>query len=441
MGAHSRRPATVDQMVYIPEMAIGLLEPASIGYPGGGRMLRTSDPGIYRRGRRFVVVWRHNGRQVKKAYATLEAARAARARHQAGETRPQDRSSQSFGSYALTWLDEYEGATSRGISPSTRRDYAYSVRTYAVPFLGSIRLCDLRARDLRDLIRHLERRGLRPSTIRKHMAPISAMLKRALEDHLIDRNPAEHVRVPEQRRDLPSEPRYPRALNRDEIRALLDAVAPEWRLLLELLLHTGLRISEAIALTWGDTESGPRPCIHVRRQFYEGSVRPPKTVNGVRTIPLSPRMSARLADRRCKAVDPSDQGLVFPSSTGGYLEPRNMRNRVLRPAFREAGLSPGGFHLLRHTFASMCFAPVERGGGGKTIAEVSAALGHADPVYSLRTYIHLVDRDIGKVDFFDPYTTPNLQLWEPGEAGSSGPGDTAVRGPLSASSSGPDTSH
>lgn len=413
-------------------MTVGLLEPPTGGFPGGGRMLRTSDPGIYRRGRRFVVVWRHNGRQVKKSFATLEAARAARARHRAGDTRPKDHSSQSFRSYALTWLDEYEGTTSRGISPTTRRDYAFSIRTYAVPFLGSIRLCDLRARDLRDLIRHLERRGLRPSTIRKHMAPISAMLKRALEDHLIDRNPAAYVRVPEQRRDLPSEPRYPRALSRDEIRALLDAVDPQWRLLLELLLHTGLRISEAIALTWGDTESGPKPCIHVRRQVYEGSVRPPKTVNGVRTIPLSPRMSARLADRRDKAADPSDEGLVFPSSTGGYLEARNMRNRILRPAFRKAGLPPGGFHLLRHTFASMCFAPAERGGGGKTIAEVSAALGHADPVYSLRTYIHLVDRDIGKVDFFDPYTTPNLQLWGSDDIGCSGPGTDAGPGPVSA---------
>ena len=51
-------------------------------------MQRTRHPGIYKRGSRYVVVWRYRGRQHKESFATLSEAREAKGRRQAGDRRP-----------------------------------------------------------------------------------------------------------------------------------------------------------------------------------------------------------------------------------------------------------------------------------------------------------------------------------------------------------------
>jgi hypothetical protein len=39
--------------------------------------------------------------------------------------------------------------------------------------------------------------------------------------------------------------------------------------------------------------------------------------------------------------------------------------------------------------------------GGKNIRQVCDWLGHADPAFTLRTYVHLMDGGLGEVDFMD----------------------------------------
>jgi integrase len=59
------------------------------------------------------------------------------------------------------------------------------------------------------------------------------------------------------------------------------------------------------------------------------------------------------------------------------------------PAAKQAGVPWIGFHRLRHTFASLLFEQ------GRNIAQVSKWLGHADPAFTLRTYVHLMDEGVG----------------------------------------------
>lgn len=49
---------------------------------------RTRTPGIYKRGNRYVVTWRHRGKQHKQSFRTYEEAREAKAQRQAGHGRP-----------------------------------------------------------------------------------------------------------------------------------------------------------------------------------------------------------------------------------------------------------------------------------------------------------------------------------------------------------------
>src|SRR5438132_10072604 len=61
-----------------------------------------------------------------------------------------------------------------------------------------------------------------------------------------------------------------------------------------------------------------------------------------------------------------------------------------QPAAEEAGVPWAGFHTLRHTCASRLFAE------GRNAVQVQRWLGHSDPGFTLRTYVHLLNDDLGE---------------------------------------------
>ena len=91
----------------------------------------------------------------------------------------------------------------------------------------------------------------------------------------------------------------------------------------------------------------------------------------------------------------ADRAPVFPARNGQPLHPSNVANRGLKSAARSVGLGWVSFHTFRHTCASLLFK------AGKDVKQVQEWLGHADPVLTLRTYIHSMDDGLGDADFFD----------------------------------------
>ncbi len=161
------------------------------------------------------------------------------------------------------------------------------------------------------------------------------------------------------------------------------------RLLFEFLAVTGLACSEAFGLTWEHMELGDVSRIKVREQFYEGERKGLKSSSGRRDIPLTPAMADRLlAHRRDTYGGPSAP--VFPSKTGTPLIRGRVAERVLNPAREAVGLPWVSFHACRYTCASLLFEE------GLNIRQVSEWLGHADPAFTLRTYVHLLDAGVGR---------------------------------------------
>ena len=68
---------------------------------------------------------------------------------------------------------------------------------------------------------------------------------------------------------------------------------------------------------------------------------------------------------------------------------------MLKPTAKTAGVPWAGFHTFRHTCASILFAE------GKNPKQVQMWLGHSDPGFTLRTYVHLIDDGLGDADFLD----------------------------------------
>jgi hypothetical protein len=76
--------------------------------------------------------------------------------------------------------------------------------------------------------------------------------------------------------------------------------------------------------------------------------------------------------------------LVFPDSEGGHPRRQNWRRRVWMPALDRAGIPYFRSYDLRHTCATLLLYE------GRTLNEVAEHLGHADPGFTARTYVHVM---------------------------------------------------
>lgn len=377
---------------------------------------KTKHPGIYRRGEKYLYTYRQDGRQRWGTAGTLDDARRAKRQAEADVDRGElvDLPSVRFGDYARDWIVHYQGRTSNGFRESTRRTYRGMLEQRLIPYFDGqrrLRLAEIQPRDVKACIRwlvelHDPRTGrlLAKKTIRHHIAVLRALLGDAMEEGIVRTNPARGVRVvvPEGEGTGRRRVEESRAMTIEQLRQVLDALPADRRLMFELLAHTGLRIGEAIELRWGrDVILGPNPYIKLRFQFADDRVCEPKTRHGKRDIPMSPGLARQLA----LAQPPDADGrLVFTTSAGTRLERRNLYQRILGPAARAAGLPWVTLHTFRHTCASLLFAPVEHGGGGKNVKQVQEWLGHHSPAYTLSEYVHLIDAGVGEASFLDVAT-------------------------------------
>ena len=95
--------------------------------------------------------------------------------------------------------------------------------------------------------------------------------------------------------------------------------------------------------------------------------------------------------------------LVFQSIDGTILDPDNLYYRVLKPACEEAGAGWAGFHTFRHTVASRLFAE------GRNVVQVQRWLGHHSASFTLDTYVHLLEDNLGEPLRFEA-AAPQLRV-------------------------------
>jgi integrase/recombinase XerC len=211
--------------------------------------------------------------------------------------------------------------------------------------------------DVAEYRRWLLDAGRKPSTVNRALGALSWFFAWAVKNGLAPENPASGVRR------VSEAPRPPRALGRREQLALLRAVQrrgkPRDIAFVTLLLHTGLRVSEACALTVDDIHIGER---HGRAVVRQGKG------EKYREVPLN--VTVRKALAVWLAVRGTAPGYLFTSQRGERLTRRGAEHLVARYA-REAGLEITP-HVLRHTF---CKNLVD---AGESLDRVAWLAGHAN---------------------------------------------------------------
>src|SRR4051794_35726910 len=98
-------------------------------------LAKTSHPGVYRPGSRWVAVYRQDGRQHKEFAAKFREAREIKIRRAAEEA--SRRAGPTLHAYALDWVDHYAGRGANDvINDRTRREYRRLLITYALAYFA-----------------------------------------------------------------------------------------------------------------------------------------------------------------------------------------------------------------------------------------------------------------------------------------------------------------
>jgi integrase len=162
-----------------------------------------------------------------------------------------------------------------------------------------------------------------------------------------------------------------------------------------LLLNTGLRLGELVALDWVDVDfdaktlSVSKNAIMIRVRDKEGNstgnqkqiIQPtPKTKSSNRIIPLNSKAMDAL---KCLKTLAGDSPYVV--NTGNHTRPLcGALLKSLQGAYKKCGIYNAGVHTLRHTFATRLF---ER---GAQVKDVSTILGHSSVAITANTYIPVI---------------------------------------------------
>ena len=302
----------------------------------------------------------------------------------------------TVGEWCREWLEQH--AATSGIRASTVRGYNAIIETHIIPAIGGVRLRDLRATHVTKL-HTTARKNITVSTLGQVHKVLGAALADAQKLGLVATNAARVAGSPG-KASRTNRPR--RVLSVDELAKLLPAAA-ETRdgAQVRVMLGSGLRVSEAQGLQWGDLDlDAAEPTLRVERKTYwlgKGrgfAVNETKTEAGRRVLTLSPALVAILKRHHTAlreqqlAAGPLwlSEGWVFPDERGALRGPPAFA-RALAKLAKAAGLKEPKRvqpHVLRHSYASHALR------SGADLFIVSRRLGHASPSLTLDVYRHEV---------------------------------------------------
>lgn len=264
--------------------------------------------------------------------------------------------------------------------PTTAAQVETNLRRHVYPHLGSRPIGSLRSSEIQAWVKTTSTK-LAPTTTELVYRYLVAVLRAALADGIIARNPAAGVKTPR----IDRAPVVP--MTTAEVVALIEAVDERYRALVVLAAGTGLRQGECFGLSLPQVDQ-LRRSLRVDQQLtlLAGAppfIAPPKTEASHRTVPM-PNIVVDAVALHLATYGSSEQGLIFSNNDGQPIRRTRFSANVWRPAVKAAGLRTGTrFHDLRHYYASLLIH------AGESVKVVQARLGHATASETLDTYGHL----------------------------------------------------
>ena len=293
--------------------------------------------------------------------------------------------SELFYIYYEKWIHIYKEGAIRDV---TMRKYEITL-LWLKRLVPELRISQLNRISYQQLLNDYAEFHERQTTMDFHHQIKAAVLD-AVDEGLIDRDPTRKAII---------KGRSPRIkkikyLNQFELHTLLVNLKLtseiNWDWLILIIAKTGMRFSEALALTPKDFDFSHQSLVVDKTWDYkgDGGFLPTKNKSSVRKIQLDWQTIIKFSEI-IKGL-PEDKpifvnGRVFNSTVNGVLE----------RYCKKLGIPVISIHGLRHTHASLLLL------AGVSIASVARRLGHASMTTTQKTYIHIIqemeNRDIDLV--------------------------------------------
>ena len=290
-----------------------------------------------------------------------------------------------FYEYYKQWVEVYKQGA---IREATMSKYLMTQK-WVEKLVPELKVSEMTRTIYQQLLNDYAKEHERQTTLDFHHQLKGAILD-AVDDGLIERDPTRKAII------KGKSPRVKKIkyLNQFELHTLIahldikDEINWDWFIL--LVAKTGMRFSEALAITPGDFDFARQTLSISKTWDYKGNggFLPTKNRSSVRKIQLDWQTIIKFSEL-IKGL-PEDKpifvkGRVFNSTINGVLE----------RYCKKLGIPVISIHGLRHTHASLLLF------AGVSIASVARRLGHASMTTTQKTYIHIIqemeNRDIDLV--------------------------------------------
>lgn len=337
---------------------------------------------------RYRGCYRNAAKKVRRrTFVHKKAAlRWASAQEQAvaeGSRRDPARGRMRWSSWCEQWWPTRQMESGTESSQTTLRD------NYVLPRWGDVAMNEIDHAAMQTWVNGLTKK-LSASSTRLCFYQLSASMKAAVPK-VLDFTPCVGIKLP----TLPSAPE--RYLTFDEVDALFYQFDGTHRLLVEILLESGMRIGEAVALHRHRVDFTQRTIDIVERwDRYAKVVKAYPKGKRRRTVPLTDHLAGLLGAwyemhpstvRSCGQEH--DRGsvcrsaLILRAPQGGVVNPQDFSCKTWAQALEAADIGHARIHDLRHTFASRIVT------AGVSLSVLQKLLGHSS-IKTTERYAHLM---------------------------------------------------
>lgn len=299
------------------------------------------------------------------------------------------------------WWDSYKNT----IKPNSRQSMEGTIRKHILPAFGDYKLDRLTTPIIQQQVNKWAdnaNRGVKGAYA--NYSFLNNINRRILQYgvtmQLLQHNPARDVIVPRKQQNKEQKVKF---FSNQELKQFLEYLDSLDQsnygvffdyVLYKILLATGCRIGEALALEWSDIdlEAGTISVTKTLNRYQETNT--PKSKSGLRDIEIDKATVLLLKQYKKRqqahawtlgrSVD-----VVFTPFTTKYAYATLLRKR-LQKHFKAAGVPDIGFHGFRHTHATiMLYAGLE-------VKDLQYRLGHSNISMTLNTYVHATKENAKK---------------------------------------------
>lgn len=282
----------------------------------------------------------------------------------------------AFKTYYKEWIAVYKEGAVRQV---TMNKYLLAL-TWVERLAPDVTLENIDRIAYQHLLNQYAKSHERQTTMDFHHLLKGAILD-AVDEGLISRDPTRKAIV----KGKAPRPKKSRYLNQFELHKLLTSLDLGedigWNWLILLIAKTGLRFSEAIAITPADFDFG-RQTLSVNKTWdYKngGGFVPTKNKSSTRKVQIDWQLIVQFSVL-VKEL-PEDKPLFVKEGQRVY---NSTANDILARLCKQAGVPVISIHGLRHTHASLLLF------AGVSIASVAKRLGHASMNTTEKTYLHII---------------------------------------------------